>query len=136
MTQGIKYTIDGNKVEATLTNCKNDFKNLLRKWFNGKIPSWIDVDALEIPDTFVASAKCSDHDAFNENAGKELAKYRAIKKYNRALEVKLNWMIRTYANPLNAFQVLASNHIRRRMAINRSRGERISSTVHCKLKNR
>lgn len=71
------------KVVARLDNCGMDVYNILRK----RLPDYIDIcpAAVQIKNTFKASAVCHPDDTFDEAKGIELARQRVIAKYNQAV---------------------------------------------------
>lgn len=76
------------KVVAYLNNCQDDAYNILRK----RLPEYIHIDknAVKMRSMFRASAKCHPEDKFDAEKGKEIAKARAIEKYDMAMAKVLN----------------------------------------------
>lgn len=87
------------KVVARMDNCGMDAYNILRK----RLPDYIDIcpAAVQIKNTFKASAVCHPDDTFDEQTGIDLARERVIAKYNQAVAKVLSAVGEDVDNYLN-----------------------------------
>lgn len=103
-TRDIRYYVNEEKktVAAVIDNCAEDaVADLMDKFSNSFMPN---LAMLIIPDTLKAKVKCHPDDEWNEEIGKQVAKEKLIKKYNRA---KAN-AIKDYITEVSKFVAEAS----------------------------
>lgn len=86
----VDYVVNEEKrtVTAILCGTRDGARDLLRKMYNGQAPyAYGDAEvliALELPNKFVATARCAEGDTFDVEVGKKLAKKKLLTKYDRA----------------------------------------------------
>lgn len=79
----VKYTVDGTKVTAEITDMKNDLTNrLMNRMGIGYVPTKM-LEAAMMPKRVVGVAYCHPEDAFNIEVGKCIAHQRVVDKYNK-----------------------------------------------------
>lgn len=94
----LTYIIDkkAKKVKAVLTRTSDDTLHTVRKVLDGVKNGNISVDpnSLKMNNSYTGVAVCAEQDEFDIEVGKDIARRRAIVKYNAARNARLENLIR------------------------------------------
>lgn len=98
----IKYSVDGTKVTAEINDMRNDLTNKLMKRMGiGYVPTKV-LEAATMPKRVVGVAYCHPQDVFDYEVGQELARHRAISKYNNELRKAENRVMKCLEHMLDS----------------------------------
>lgn len=98
----IKYSVDGTKVTAEINDMRNDLTNKLMKRMGiGYVPTKV-LEAATMPKRVAGVAYCHPQDDFNYEEGKEIARQRAISKYNNELRKAENRVMKCLEHMLDS----------------------------------
>lgn len=104
----IKYVKNENVIVGIISGCELDAFNMLNKQLPNELRMVECPEYLKLPNEFKGIAKCNPSDTFDEEKGKELAKNRLLKKYNKRLHTALN----TYLWGISKVEICGLTEIR------------------------
>lgn len=78
------------EVTASITGCKKDIVNRVRKFIGSEAMSNELIKAATIKDTFKSKVRCHAEDEFNESAGQQIAKRSLLDDYHKAANKAMN----------------------------------------------
>lgn len=93
----IRYFVNAEKrtVVAAIVNAENDFRRKVRRKVDSRFADefFFRGERSYMPDKIVGKAKCAPEDVFDEMTGIQLARQRALEKYDRIFNRELDFLL-------------------------------------------
>lgn len=93
----IRYFVNAEKrtVVAVIVNAENDFQRKVRRRVDSRFADdfYFRGNRSFMPDKIVGKAKCAPEDVFDEMTGIQIARERALEKYDRIFNRELDFLL-------------------------------------------